>query len=230
VTRTASAHGLTSAPPVDWRKSAACLDEDPELFFPLGTEGHWALQIEQAKAVCARCPVTQDCLANALQHPSEGIFGGLTQPERHNLRRQQTRAAHPKPTRKTAPQLPPAKTLREAFNRRTTVSDDGHLLWRGANQFRFRNERYVPLRTAFLLHHGREPEGPVHRSCGRQCVLPEHLTDAVMRDSDDLCGTVPGYNRHRRRGEEACGPCRRANTEADSRNRRASSTKTPVSA
>jgi hypothetical protein len=196
VTRTASAHGLTSAPPVDWRKSAACLDEDPELFFPLGTEGHWALQIEQAKAVCARC--------------------------------QQTRAARPKPVRKTAPQLPPAKTLREAFDRRTTVSDDGHLLWRGANQFRFRNERYVPLRTAFLLHHGREPEGPVHRSCGRQCVLPEHLTDAVMRDSDGLCGTVPGYNRHRRRGEEACGPCRRANTEADSRNRGAGMTKVAV--
>lgn len=222
--RTASAHGLETRRAPDWRATAACRDEDPELFFPLGTEGHWALQIQQAKTVCARCPVIRDCLASALQNPSEGIFGGLTQPERHNLRRQQTRAARPKPVREAAPQLPPAKTLREAFDRRTTASDDGHLLWRGANQFRFQNERYVPLRTAFLLHHGREPEGPVHRTCGRQCVLPEHLTDAVIRDSDDLCGTVPGYYRHRRRDEDACAPCRRANTEADSRNRRTGTT------
>ena len=48
---------------MDWRHRAICRDEDPELFFPIGNTGPALLQIEQAKAVCRRCPVTQECLA-----------------------------------------------------------------------------------------------------------------------------------------------------------------------
>ena len=40
-----------------WRDRAACLDEDPELFFPIGNTGPAILQIEEAKAVCRRCEV-----------------------------------------------------------------------------------------------------------------------------------------------------------------------------
>ena len=42
---------------MDWRHRAACRDEDPELFFPIGNTGPALLQIEEAKAVCRRCPV-----------------------------------------------------------------------------------------------------------------------------------------------------------------------------
>lgn len=42
---------------MDWRHRAACLDEDPELFFPIGNTGPALLQIEEAKAVCRRCDV-----------------------------------------------------------------------------------------------------------------------------------------------------------------------------
>ena len=41
---------------MDWRHRALCRDEDPELFFPIGTTGPAVVQIEQAKAVCRRCP------------------------------------------------------------------------------------------------------------------------------------------------------------------------------
>ncbi|MGH3981118.1 MAG: WhiB family transcriptional regulator, partial [Pseudonocardiaceae bacterium] len=41
----------------DWRHSAACRDEDPELFFPVGDDGPALVQIAAAKTVCARCPV-----------------------------------------------------------------------------------------------------------------------------------------------------------------------------
>ena len=37
---------------MDWRHKAACLDKDPELFFPIGNTGPALLQIEEAKQVC----------------------------------------------------------------------------------------------------------------------------------------------------------------------------------
>ena len=43
---------------MDWRHKAACRDEDPELFFPIGNTGPALMQIEEAKLVCHRCPVT----------------------------------------------------------------------------------------------------------------------------------------------------------------------------
>ena len=48
---------------MDWRHNAVCREEDPELFFPIGTTGPALLQIEEAKAVCRRCPVMDQCRA-----------------------------------------------------------------------------------------------------------------------------------------------------------------------
>lgn len=50
-------------PPASWRESALCRQEDPELFFPIGTTGKAARESQRAKAICARCPVHQSCLA-----------------------------------------------------------------------------------------------------------------------------------------------------------------------
>ncbi len=52
---------------MDWRHKAACLDEDPELFFPIGNTGPALLQIEEAKQVCRRCDVRDACLQWALE-------------------------------------------------------------------------------------------------------------------------------------------------------------------
>jgi WhiB family redox-sensing transcriptional regulator len=72
----------------DWREHAACRDEDPELFFPLSEIGPGARQADEAKAVCARCPVREQCLEYALDNGLDhGIFGGLTESERRRLRR-----------------------------------------------------------------------------------------------------------------------------------------------
>jgi len=72
----------------DWRQRAACRDEDPELFFPVSEIGPAARQADQAKAVCARCPVRERCLRYAVDNGLDhGIFGGTTETERRELRR-----------------------------------------------------------------------------------------------------------------------------------------------
>jgi WhiB family redox-sensing transcriptional regulator len=72
----------------DWRHHAACLDEDPELFFPVSDRGQGTRQVALATAVCARCRVRSECLAYALDDRLEyGIFGGTTVRERRNLAR-----------------------------------------------------------------------------------------------------------------------------------------------
>ena len=77
---------------MDWRHKAACLDEDPELFFPIGNTGPALLQIEEAKQVCRRCDVRDACLQWALQlGVDDGVFGGLDARERRAVRWTATR-------------------------------------------------------------------------------------------------------------------------------------------
>lgn len=77
---------------MDWRESAACRGVDPELFFPVGDTGPALVQVEAAKAVCRRCPVSAECLAFALTTRQDaGVWGGLTEDERAALRRRITR-------------------------------------------------------------------------------------------------------------------------------------------
>lgn len=75
----------------DWRHYAACRGEDPEQFFPTGQTGPWELVIDNAKAVCRRCPVREQCLTWALDnHMNEGVWGGFTEKERQSIRRGHT--------------------------------------------------------------------------------------------------------------------------------------------
>jgi WhiB family transcriptional regulator, redox-sensing transcriptional regulator len=77
---------------MDWRHRAACRDEDPELFFPVGTSGPALLQITEAKAVCRRCPVNAECLNWALTSGQDaGVWGGMSEDERRALKRRNAR-------------------------------------------------------------------------------------------------------------------------------------------
>lgn len=72
----------------EWRDEAACRDVDPELFFPIGHGPAADAQIEAAKAVCRRCPVAEQCLEWALETGQDaGVWGGLAEEERRQLRR-----------------------------------------------------------------------------------------------------------------------------------------------
>jgi WhiB family transcriptional regulator, redox-sensing transcriptional regulator len=70
----------------DWWQQAACRDADPDLFaYDPATDP--TATAEAAKAVCAGCPVTGDCLDFAFEtmrasQDLTGIYGGLTPAER----------------------------------------------------------------------------------------------------------------------------------------------------
>jgi WhiB family redox-sensing transcriptional regulator len=72
----------------EWQQHGACRSVDTELFFhPENERGPSRSAREAAaKAVCASCPVLQQCRAHALavQEPY-GVWGGLSEPERTDL-------------------------------------------------------------------------------------------------------------------------------------------------
>jgi WhiB family redox-sensing transcriptional regulator len=76
-----------------WIERARCIEEDPELFFPVGTTGPAIEQVARAKGVCAACPVRIECLAWALDTCQDaGVWGGLVEEERRVIRRARRRA------------------------------------------------------------------------------------------------------------------------------------------
>ncbi|MFJ6613909.1 WhiB family transcriptional regulator [Streptomyces sp. NPDC091289] len=78
----------------NWRLHAACREEDPDLFFPIGSTGPAVVQTAEAKAVCRSCPVQAACLEWALENRQDsGIWGGLSENERRALKRRSRRRA-----------------------------------------------------------------------------------------------------------------------------------------
>lgn len=76
-----------------WRNRSACLDQEPELFFPIGSSGPARLQEAQAKAVCRRCEVAETCLSWAIDSGQDaGVWGALSEDERRSLKRRSARA------------------------------------------------------------------------------------------------------------------------------------------
>jgi WhiB family redox-sensing transcriptional regulator len=75
--------------PTPWFDDAACRGVDTDVFFPV-SDAH----ADEAKAICATCPVREQCLEFALEtRPAEGVWGGLTPIERHRLIRRRQKAA-----------------------------------------------------------------------------------------------------------------------------------------
>lgn len=86
----ASFGSSTQARALDWRQQSACAESSSQtrLFFPVGVTGPAEIQIRQAKAVCAECPVVSDCLDYAITTNQEyGVWGGTSEEERRVLRR-----------------------------------------------------------------------------------------------------------------------------------------------
>jgi WhiB family transcriptional regulator, redox-sensing transcriptional regulator len=85
--RTRIESALTLTPGLnDMLMDAACVGEDPDVFFPEGRERPVWEDIDRAKAICATCPVVDPCLAWALaMQIGSGIWGGRTEGERQRM-------------------------------------------------------------------------------------------------------------------------------------------------
>jgi WhiB family redox-sensing transcriptional regulator len=64
---------------------AACKDMDVNEFFPEGPINR--KKVAELKAVCATCPIINECLTVALHNNEYGIWGGTTEFERKNIKR-----------------------------------------------------------------------------------------------------------------------------------------------
>jgi WhiB family redox-sensing transcriptional regulator len=163
----------------DWRDQALCRSgvHEPDLWFPTGSTGTALLQIEEAKAVCWRCPVTELCLQYATETRQEhGVWGGLSEDDRRKLVRRRNRKAAAE-RQKSASEL-----YAEAYHAHTKPEQGGHLVWTGPAQMSVAGRHVSFTRLAFEVGTGTPPYGPVKASCDRyRCVAPEHLTDATVR-------------------------------------------------
>jgi WhiB family transcriptional regulator, redox-sensing transcriptional regulator len=77
-----------------WMALAACRGVDPELFYTERGES-----TREAKAVCAGCPVREECLLYAVANVERyGVWGGRSERERRRMRSEARTAvgAHPK--------------------------------------------------------------------------------------------------------------------------------------
>ena len=74
--------------PAEWAQQARCAGEDPDWWFSDSP----TLQA-RALEICAECPVRVECASEAIQSNAEGIWGGLTEQELDQLKKNRRRSA-----------------------------------------------------------------------------------------------------------------------------------------
>ena len=74
----------------EWMVDGLCRQVDPDLFFPESG----ANITNAARKVCEACPVQEECLDYALDHPGiTGMWGGMTEGQRALMRRRQQKVS-----------------------------------------------------------------------------------------------------------------------------------------
>lgn len=85
----------------EWRDDAACRTMDPAIFYPVPVGNGAAVKIArrgvdpyaEARAICASCPVRDECLNFALAiRDREGMYGGTDPEERRRILRRRWEA------------------------------------------------------------------------------------------------------------------------------------------
>ena len=235
----------------DWLEHAVCKDY-PDAMHPDNNEAG----IAYAKTICGRCPVQMACLQDALRigDNEHGIRGGLRPNERRAVAKRLTEEQYGDPdaiANAVQHVLHPSleRTLQQIWEEHTYPLPDGHIGWRGNRTPRYQDGNRTPGWVSFVLDRGREPDGPVRRTCEVEgCAHPRHVADnqerwerqqtepaqagleeapAAKAGGRKLaeCGTHSAYQRHVRNKEPIDDACRAANAAAHARYARTGSTK-----
>ena len=90
----------------NWRAASACLNTDPDVFFPVAVGTAASKQVARALRICDGCTVRQQCLDFAMRSgEKDGIWGGTTPEDRVRARRARNRRT----VRRTWPEAPVAR-------------------------------------------------------------------------------------------------------------------------
>jgi WhiB family redox-sensing transcriptional regulator len=66
---------------LEWMSRGSCRNYPPAAFFPSDGVG-----VEAARAICAECPVTSECLEYALENRIDhGVWGGCSERQRRRI-------------------------------------------------------------------------------------------------------------------------------------------------
>lgn len=79
---------LTLGADLEWQRVKPlppCRAEDPDLFFP--DDSVKCAASEKLKEICAGCPLQLDCRNWAIEHDEHGVWGGLSDWERKQMKR-----------------------------------------------------------------------------------------------------------------------------------------------
>ena len=83
--RIAIVEPLPSVPSIgEWSEAGLCAQTDPDAFFP-----EKGSSTREAKRICARCPVLEECREYALDvMPTYGVWAGLSERDRRRVKKQ----------------------------------------------------------------------------------------------------------------------------------------------
>jgi WhiB family redox-sensing transcriptional regulator len=172
-----------------WREQAVCADPafDPELWFPVGEGTVAQQQADDAKAICHGCPSISACLRWAMESGQDtGVWGGLDEGERHNLRRRQRRA--------TAAGAE-IQQMATALLAEHSVAVGDHREWCGPTSIRMKGIVTTGKRVAWIAAHGARPDAALITDCDYPtCILPAHMRFQTTGAPDDLTeGEIADY-------------------------------------
>jgi WhiB family redox-sensing transcriptional regulator len=80
---------------LEWMAEGACVGDDPDRWFPQTKREtkRDTPQVLACRAICAGCPVRDECREYAIARPEPiGIWGGLTEHELRAIRRERAAA------------------------------------------------------------------------------------------------------------------------------------------
>jgi WhiB family redox-sensing transcriptional regulator len=193
-----------------WQEQALCAQVDPELFFP-----EQGAPARNAKRVCGKCDVRDECLAAALAIGADGVWGGTTPRQRQRLGGGVWASATPYLPPPTCGTAAAVQRHRRAGQTCTTCG----VGTRTPSPTPAEDEGYPGGPRALARQLGLTVPGAKQLAYEDVENLAAKAYWKNRTVPGPLCGTQRGYDRHLAAGTPTCKACRRAHATVQKANR-----------